>query len=511
MEFGESKPVMSLLANHPDYDKKDSEGRRIVDCLKYYYEGGPEFPVKDELRWKPIELSADPVAGPMRKARVGAGFYTNYFVDAIVDLVSIICKTALLIECGDEAADYWEELSENADGQFATPTALARSSLADDFVYDRAYYYVRFPQQKTGADANLQTQLDAGDLDAQITTMDAHTVTDWELDEYGGLIWARCSEMSMVRSAPNEPYDMERYRWTFYAPDALYVYEAMKKPTEKFSESSPPAQLVEKEVHSLGVCPVFNVIRKLKCAVGKKLLPTTRQLFNEESDGSYYQMTTITGGLFIFSDNAEKWKSIQLSPFGAPIGGKDDKVERDKADAPTLQALSSAAAERRGQIGGLIHAMARQTAAQSASGQNTSRATGAHLSATQDPLHAFLRAFAEAQLAVWRRMITAIGNVREEDVSEVEPCGLVPEEPEDSPITLETMQAEQIFGALPHVPDAAKQAHGRDLGLEVNPDADAKLKKQIQTQKIEKPAPVAAVGAGAGKHEPTKPAQKGVA
>ena len=50
-------------------------------------------------------------------------------------------------------------------------------------------------------------------------------------------------------------------------------------------------------------------------------------------------------------------------------------------------------------------------------------------------------------------------------------------------------KAEQIFSQLPNVPDAAKEARGRELGLEANPQADEDLVKEITTQEIKKPEP----------------------
>jgi hypothetical protein len=201
---------------------------------------------------------------------------------------------------------------------------------------------------------------------------------------------------------------------------------------------------LESEIkNDLKACPIFKVHRPLKCWMGDKALPIVRQLFNEESDASFYQFTTITGGLFVFTDDPNKWsKGISLTPFGAVIAGKEDKIDRDKADPATLQALQAACKERRSQLGGLIHAMARQLAIQTSSGQNTSRATGEAVSQHGETLDAFLASFAEPHLACWRQMADAIAKVRNDDISEsVEIGGLsgpyelpgAEEEPEPKP------------------------------------------------------------------------------
>lgn len=430
MEFPASMLVTDLLTNHPEYDAKK------LATLKAYYDGGDSFPKAAELRRKPIEESSDPAATPMRKARVNASFYTNYFGDHIADLMSSICRTAIEITDPQERP-YWSTLANNADGRKGSATGNARGALLDDLLYNRAFYLVKFPEAAPAS--NLAAGLEAGNLDAQICFLDVPMVTDWMPTRYGGLKWARVYEMELTRSRPAGPYDTELHRWTYYGQAAIATYTARKECGKDWTKDS-TAGLESFESHELGVCPVFKVDRKLKCKVGESLLPTARQLFNEESDGSFYQFVTITGGLFIFTENRSKWaEGLSLTPFGAVLCDATDKIDRDKADAATLTALKDASADRRAQLGGLIHAMARQAAAQSASGQNTSRNTGKAIEKHSQPMDAFLLGFAEPHLATLCQMLDAIANVREEDISDLEVCGLTScEAEEDKGEELET-------------------------------------------------------------------------
>ena len=68
--------------------------------------------------------------------------------------------------------------------------------------------------------------------------------------------------------------------------------------------------------------------------------------FNDESDLSFYAFTTITGGIFVFADNAAQIKTLSLSPFGAPILPFSSKIERDKCDSAALQQLQAEFVQR---------------------------------------------------------------------------------------------------------------------------------------------------------------------
>src|SRR6185369_7933586 len=105
MTFPAQQKVLNLLKGHPEYDEPCNipgpgmSGLKQVDRLAYYYEGGDAFPIKTELRWKPIELSSHTQLGQaMRTGRCSAAFYNNYFEDTINDLVSQLCKDPLTIE-----------------------------------------------------------------------------------------------------------------------------------------------------------------------------------------------------------------------------------------------------------------------------------------------------------------------------------------------------------------------------------------------------------------------------
>lgn len=479
MDFPGSMLIASLNTKHPQYEAEKAP----VSLLKAYLEGGLDFPVNTQLRFKPIELSGDPLAGPMRTAREGAAVYTNYFGDTIAHLVSMVCKSALEI-CDKKERPYWDSLDGCTDGHYNTATSQARAALTDDFTYDNAFYLIRFPAAKSQG-GNFQNQLDAGDLDAQIIALDSPSVIDWTYDPIGGLLSARWYEMELTGA----DYGTELHRWIIYTRDSIATYEATIEVGKKFQKGA-KAALKSNPTHGLKVCPVFKVDRKLKCATGRKLLPTAKQLFNEESDASFYQFTTITGGIFVKTDDPSRWtKGVALTPFGAVILGPNDDVKRDAADSATLTALASASAARRAQLGGLIHAMAVQTSAQSQSGQNTSRASGKAIEAHSDPLVAWLCGFSEAHTACWRMMVSAIAAMRDEDDEDIQVSGLIPEDEADNPMALEKMQAEQIFSALPNVSKEAKDAHGIELGLAVNANADDETLEEIKNATIEEPEP----------------------
>lgn len=469
--------VSDLLTPHPDYNPV------LTARISAYYSGGERFPIAQELRHKPIETSSAEAAQPMRQQRIATAFYTNYFGDTILDMVSQTCSEQLQI-VDESRRPYWQQLNENADGHYCGATAQARASIADDMLFNRAFYLVKFPENDS---ATYQDQMASGALDARICALPAQKVTDWKEDDGYGLEWARTYEVESVRSNPFGPVNEELHRWTYFSATEISVYEA-RKPVGKEWPKDAEAVLVSDTIHELGVCPVFMTRRKLKVWIGDKLLPTARQLFNAESDASFYTFVTVTGGLFIFTDNPAKYKEgIDLSPFGAVICGGGDKIDRDRADPSTLNALDGATAKLRSQLGGMIHTLARQAAAQSASGQNTSRMSGKAVSTQSDPLKQFLLAFAEPQLAVWRRMIAAIGRIREEDVSSVTVQGLLTAETDedaDDPVTTEQMAAEGAFQALPNVPDIAKRQRGKTIALLANEDAPADVIKAINSENV---------------------------
>jgi len=498
MTFPDQQKVLNLLKGHPEYDEPCNipgpgmSGLKQVDRLAYYYEGGDAFPIKTELRWKPIELSSHTQLGQaMRTGRCSAAFYNNYFEDTINDLVSQLCKDPLTIEYVSDSEptdDYWEDFQDCVDGAYGTATSVTRKALTQDMIFNRAFYLVRFPDVDGGQ--TLQTQVDEGEARAQIIALDSQKITDWRLDDNGqGLVMARMYEIELIQNPVTGLYDTEQHKWTYYTADAIDVYIARKKPADNWGPKD-FAVLQEPKMHEFGRCPVFMVVRKVKAAVGKKLLPTARQLFNEESDASFYRMTTITGSLFVFSATPGRFKrGIPLTPFGAPIFGEKDKVDRDKVDPAAIQALDAASANRRGQMRGLIHELARQGSSQSASGQNTSRMPAARAAVDNDPLGCWLLTFREGHVATWRQMIAAICDVRGEDDDLIQIGGLMGAmDEEDDGVTTDQMTAEKVFQELPYVPDEAKQERGKAIGIRANPGVDEKtLKKISKLKKPEKP------------------------
>jgi hypothetical protein len=473
-----------------------------MDRLYAYCEGGDDFPVKTELRWKQIERSGHACAGPMRQVREQCAEYTDYLGDTIADLVSTICMNPLCIE-DDQSRPYWSKLADNINGRFGSATSEARAALTNDFLYPQgAFYLVKFPYVETEG-SGLAAQIAAGAADGQIIALDTRLVTNWKTKSDGSLESATTSEMELVGA----DYEIERYTWTIYGIDSIAVYNAEKPVSQQkwegqnldgsFNGPGPNASLNvdESGLHDFKRCPVFKVNRPLKTQVGKKLLPTAHKLFNAEADKSFYEFTTITGGLFIYTDTPEKFeKGVVLTPFGAVVMGTTDKIDRDKCDPATLAALGNECAELRSQLGGLIHNMARQSAQQSASGQNTSRNTGAALKAQKDPMNAWLCGFSEGHLACFREMIQGIADYRDDDVSTLEVCGLMPiDDKDDEPPVMAEATA---FFALPYVPEIAKEEYGRAVGYDMCEAAGVEsetLEKVKSAPAEKKPEPIAPI------------------
>ena len=488
MEMIPSKSVASLLVNHPEYDAK------LIARLAAYNEGGDAFPIASELRFRPLELSGDPQAAPMRSARVGAAFYTNYFGDTIADLVATVCGNPIEIE-DTQDREYWSALSVNADGRKGSANGEVRGALTDDFLFGRAFYLVKFQKPKASG-SDLAKGTEVGDYDGQVVWLDTQTVTSWALDTDGSLLWARIYQMELI----GEEFESELHSWTFYNADSVRVYEATKEVGKDWpKDAKATLNAEESALHALGVCPVFKVNRKMRGSVGAKLLPTARQLFNEESDESYNQFMSKTNCPIIYTDKPAAWQAgIVFSPQGMIIAGERDKIEFTKIDAAAAASFAAASAARRGQLGGLIHNMARQSAAQSASGQNTSRNSAQAIEKHQNPMNAWLRGYAEPHVACWMQMATAIAALRQDDISDVEICGLMPADEDDAP----DMEAAAAFLALPYVPDAHKKEYARAIGYaaceSVGVDAETleKIADAPAADAVIPPAPIVAGGLG---------------
>jgi hypothetical protein len=106
--------------------------------------------------------------------------------------------------------------------------------------------------------------------------------------------------------------------------------------------------------------------------------------------------------------------------------------------------------------------MARQSAQQSASGQNTSRNTGAAIVQHQNPMNAWLRGFAEPHLACWREMLEAIADARGDTIDDLQISGLMPVADKTNP---PDMQSAQLFFGLQYVPEMAKKEYAKSLGV----------------------------------------------
>jgi hypothetical protein len=495
MNFPATLAVKGLQVTHPAYCCKRVQ--ELVD----FYDGGPDFPIEKYLRKKCIEMGGTAIAKQMRDARVGAGFYTDYLGDCIDDLVSKMAWNGMFIKYSQTGMSapppYWAGLAGNTDGARTSATEQARAALVDDFVLDRAWYCVRFPRPDVeeeneekpltdvrgsgdvrGSVKTLAKQLEDGELDAYIEAVPSRKVKRWKHGADGELDWVRVDDVDVVDDGIDGLGEIEEYSWTFFTPTEIATYTARKKKSDATFPDDAKAELKgEPETHKLGVCPIFDVRRRLKCRVGNRLLPTTKQLFNEESDGSFYTMTTITGGIFIFTDEQMEKTGVNLTPFGGVRLRPGDKIERDKCDAAALLAIAAACAARRSQMSAMIYGMAKQSASQSASGQNTSRESGAKKESDEEPLTAFLNAFAEPHIACWQRMVDAIAGLRE-DAGEIVVSGLMDceEEEEDEP----DMDQAEKFLALPRVSEVAKDTYAVRVGVEMNAGEPAEKLEEIK-------------------------------
>ncbi len=462
--------ISALNVRHPEFDHRCADFTLTqMQRLRAYFRGGDDFPKSHELQWKALELSSQECAQPMRRARLSCSFYKNYFAETIKDLVSSLCVNPLKIE-DEKDRPYWTDLYDNADGSRGCATAEIRAAVTDDFIYDRAFYLVLFPESKATR-KGLGAQFDAGDLDARIIHLDTTKIINWRTLKDGTLEFATCYEMELV----GNDYLTEKHTWIIYSKADVTVYEATKPvtvPVQPWKEDD-RATLNEDEsgTHQSEQCPVFKVNRKTREAVGENLLQPCRQLFNEVSDARYYRFTKITGGANIFTEDRDQFKNgLTFSPQGANIFGSTDKYEDVRVDSGMFAALDAACAAGRGEIGGLIFGMARQSATQSASGQNTSRNTGVALTAHSDPMNAWLRSFAETHLACWRLMLDAVAAIREEDISspgsKVAVTGLISEDEGGEGFTLDDAQTAEAFMALPRVSELAKDEYAKAIGYE---------------------------------------------
>ena len=304
-----------------------------------------------------------------------------------------------------------------------------------------------------------------------------------------------------------EEFESELHSWTFYNADSVRVYEATKEVGKDWpKDAKATLNAEESALHALGVCPVFKVNRKMRGSVGAKLLPTARQLFNEESDESYNQFMSKTNCPIIYTDKPAAWQAgIVFSPQGMIIAGERDKIEFTKIDAAAAASFAAASAARRGQLGGLIHNMARQSAAQSASGQNTSRNSAQAIEKHQNPMNAWLRGYAEPHVACWMQMAAAIAALRQDDIADLEICGLMPADEDDAP----DMDYATAFLALPKVPDLAKEEYAKAIGYAAceAAGADAETLEKIAAAPaaadLIPPAPVVVARPGAADPVPT--------
>lgn len=468
--------IKDLKATNPEYNADEME--RIAA----YNAGGTLFPANKELRNKTIELSGNSIGGDVRKVRVQCADYTNYYGDTILDLACNVCACPLEIESEDP---YYDGLNTNSDGKNSGANEQTRAAVMDDLLYNRSFYLLKYPN--VAAKMRSDQAANKG-LDARISSIACALVTDWEEDpETGKLKWAKTAEKFPTRSSTFGPSDVVVNRWTFFTPDDVQIYTAPE--TAKDEEDVTPEIIP----HTVGVCPIFKTNRKLKCWVGDKLLPTAYMLFNAEADATYYKFSTITGALYIFAENKSAYQTgVILSPLNAIVCDQGDRIDRDRADPATMNALDQSCAALRAQLGGMIHTMARQTASQSSSGQNTSRASGSAMEMASDPLKVFLQAFAEPQCAVWRSMLEVVAKAREDEPGVYDVCGLIEyDETADDPITTDRVNAEAGFERLVYVPDEAKKARGITVGLEANPDADPetveKIKKGVTKPVVQTP------------------------
>ncbi len=284
-------PVADLLITHADYDPEQ------ITRFGDFYEGGARFEKnKDKyLSKRAVENSSSTGGNAFRQARLQSAHYTPHVAGIIDWLVSACMQSqpSILATGPAEKIAYYNNLNIASDGS-QDLVALVMSRLLESMVQFRSYFSIDFPEPQIDPNTGLPVvypslghQKAAGALDAQICSLDAKDVDDWEETEDKCLLWVRTHCVYFVRSRPFGPRDVEQHIWTFITNTGCFSYSAEKKVSEKTWPDKVIAKRMASRPHTLNALPVIKIKIPAGLWLMQRLFPLAKGLFNREASEDF--------------------------------------------------------------------------------------------------------------------------------------------------------------------------------------------------------------------------------
>ena len=254
-------------------------------------------------------------------------------------------------KCGTKVApehEFWLNLNENCDGRGHSFPEVCRDGLREILIQHRAYFAVDFIYEESQA-------ADRESFDAMISCLCAAPVDDWQFDSQGRLQWIRRHTSELVRpTAAWEQPTQERHCWTFFADDAVAVYEATRPIDQSYWKADDVARLTTKNeetgqneptdipnYHDFGQSPAFDISAPFGTWVMERLYDTLKLTFNAECRLEFALNAGAYPAKVFTLDDQTAVDKVTISPLAALrlSSNKQEKYEVIGPGADSYKAL----------------------------------------------------------------------------------------------------------------------------------------------------------------------------
>jgi hypothetical protein len=222
-----------------------------------------------------------------------------------------------MLKSTDSERKFYDEFLLNCNRSKKSFTDLFRQVFQYLLLYNGAWVMVDLPNFPAGYFSSLEAQKRAKATDPYITVFSPTEVINWDIDEYGNLVWIcvkRCMRSSEFGQDP-----MVRDKWYFYDRENYQVYERLRKADEIDPPPNAVATLISQGRHVLA---------------NEKMVPCQ---YITLPDGLWLanraMLTTVD---HINTDNALSW-ALFMSALAMPIVISDVDIKPNINEAGFIQ------------------------------------------------------------------------------------------------------------------------------------------------------------------------------
>lgn len=220
--------------------------------------------------------------------RLSRAFFIPYPGEIVGDLVAGLAQDPVRVTAEPKPEEFYTDcFLQDVDRQGMTVTAFVQNRMREALQVRVAWSLVDLPKRGDVPLDSLAAEEAAGVLRAYVVPLEAESVTDWEEDEEGSLLWVLVRRKLTVRSGPGAaPEVLERF--TFYTREEWVRFEVRHAPDKEPADKDDFAPVLA-GAHSFGAVPVVRLELPEGLWALDKLHSIARAHFNQRNAFSWSQ------------------------------------------------------------------------------------------------------------------------------------------------------------------------------------------------------------------------------